>query len=257
MNYKRKEIIGDCTLYLGDCLEVMPTLKPVSHAIFDPPYEDEIHNSIGKVRRNDGVEIIETFGFSSINKIRSSVASQCILLSDGWFIAFCIAEGTKAWEQEIKKNGGKYDTTIAWIKPDAMPRMNGQGPARGFECAVTAWCGVGYRKWNAGGKRGIYTHNVNPPERISKHDGGHPTEKPLPLMMEILKDFTGPNETILDPFMGSGSTGVACVKLGRKFIGIELEERYFNIACERIHEAYRQPDMFIEPMKTPEQEKLI
>ena len=240
----RKEIIGDCTLYLGDCLEVMPELGPVSHVITDPPYEDEIHDSIGNVRRKDGVKMIETLGFKSVNAIRDDIASQSVILSDGWFIAFCIAEGTKPWEQSIKAAGGKYDTTIAWIKPDSMPRMNGQGPARGFECAVTAWCGVGYRKWNAGGKRGIYTHNVNPPQR--RINGGHPTEKPVSLMSEIIKDFTQHGQTILDPFMGSGTTGVACVKLGRKFIGIEISEDYFNIAVKRITDAYRQGDLFIE-----------
>ena len=64
-------------------------------------------------------------------------------------------------------------------------------------------------------------------------------------------------QTILDPFMGSGTTGVACVKLGRKFIGIELDEKYFDIACKRIEEAYRQPDMFIEPPKKIIQETLL
>ncbi len=253
MTYKRKEQIGECTLYLGDCLEIMPTLESVSHAIFDPPYEDEIHDSIGKIRRNDGVKMIKSLGFSSINSIRQDVAKQAIALSQGWLIAFCIAEGTKAWEVEIKKNGGKYDTTICWIKPDAMPRMNGQGSARGFECAVTAWCGTGYRKWNAGGKRGVYTHCVNPSDR----QGEHPTEKPVKLMAEILTDFTNCGETILDPFMGSGTTLVACAKLGRKGIGIEISEKYFDIACRRIKEAYRQPDLFVEPTRKALQESLL
>ena len=76
-------------------------------------------------------------------------------------------------------------------------------------------------------------------------------------MAEILKDFTNPGETILDPFMGSGTTGVACAKMGRKFIGIELDKKYFDIACRRIEEAYKQPDMFIEQPKKPKQEKMI
>lgn len=76
-------------------------------------------------------------------------------------------------------------------------------------------------------------------------------------MAEILKDFTNSGETILDPFMGSGTTGVACVKLGRKFIGIELDEKYFDIACRRIEESYKQPDMFIEPPAKIKQESFI
>jgi DNA modification methylase len=77
---------------------------------------------------------------------------------------------------------------------------------------------------------------------------GHPTQKPLALMKWCLS-FLPDAQTILDPFMGSGTTGVACIKMGRKFIGIELEEKYFDIACKRIEGAYQQPDMFIEKEK--------
>lgn len=71
-------------------------------------------------------------------------------------------------------------------------------------------------------------------------------------MVEPIKVSTLPGATILDPFMGSGTTGVACVKLGRKFIGIEIDEGYFDIACERIRKAYAQPDMFVEQSKASE-----
>ena len=80
----------------------------------------------------------------------------------------------------------------------------------------------------------------------------HPTQKPIELMewcLSLLPDAS----TILDPFMGSGTTGVACVKLGRRFIGIEIEPRYFDIACRRIEEATKQPDLFIEPPREAEQ----
>lgn len=81
--------------------------------------------------------------------------------------------------------------------------------------------------------------------RVVGFEKHHPTTKPLDLMVWCL-EWLGEGKTILDPFMGSGTTGVACAKLGRKFIGIELDERYFDIACRRICEAYAQPDMFIE-----------
>lgn len=254
MTYKRKEIIGDCTLYLGDCLDVMPTLGKVDHIISDPPYEDEIHESNKKNRklRKDKGQEFKKFGFSGINKIRINFTDYC-KISKGWVLLFCLAEGVKPWEECFRACKIKYDTTMAWIKPDAAPRFNGQGPSRGFECIVTGYSGRGFKKWNAGGKRGVYTHLTNQPDRT----GLHPTEKPIPLMREILRDFTNQNETILDPFMGSGTTGVACVKLGRKFIGIELNEKYFDIACKRIEEAYRQPDMFIDPPKKPVQGDLL
>jgi len=132
------------------------------------------------------------------------------------------------------------------VKPDATPQLNGQGPgARGAECFVTAWNGIGHARWNAGGKRGVYTHLTNQKDR----DGRHPTEKPIPLMREILGDFTNPGQTILDPFMGSGTTGVASAKMGRRFIGIEKDKKYFDIACERIERAYSQGDMFAEVVR--------
>ena len=87
-------------------------------------------------------------------------------------------------------------------------------------------------------------------------DKEHPTQKPVALMRWCIEFFPLAG-TILDPFMGSGTTGVACAKLGRKFIGIEIEPKYFDIACKRIEEAYRQPDLFIEPPAKAMQETLL
>lgn len=255
--FMREEIIGDCRLILGDCLEVMEFLDSVDHVITDPPYEDEYQETKAKIKRTDGRKMAgDTFsdalGFLGISTIRGQLCEKVSKINNGWFIGFCIAEGVRPWRDSLQQVGFKYDTALAWIKPDAMPRFNGQGAARGFECAVTSWCGKGHRKWNAGGKRGVYTHCVN-----TDRQGEHPTEKPLPLMVEILKDFTRPGETILDPFMGSGTTGVACVKLQRKFIGIELNEKYFDLSCRRIEEAYKQPDLFIESPVKHIQDKMI
>ena len=178
-----------------------------------------------------------------------TVAQAC----KGWFIAFCTVEGTWEWAQAINASPMKYKRACAWVKPDSTPQLNGQGPAPGYECFVAAWAGAGHARWNAGGKRGVYTHCVNNPER----QGEHPTEKPVSLMAEILADFTNEDQTVLDPFMGSGTTGVAAVRMGRSFIGIERDERYFDIACGRIaaaqsgargftrqHRDERQADIF-------------
>lgn len=236
----REEIIGDCRLILGDCLEVMASLESVDHVISDPPYEDELHKAMGRIRRNDGQQMTEDLGFDGVNLTRFDIASECARLSSGWVILFTLAEGVRAWRDDLQAAKAKWDTTCFWIKPDASPRFNGQGPARGAECFVTCWAGTGYRKWNGGGKRGVYTHCVN-----TGRQGEHPTEKPVPLMLEIVADFTQREQTILDPFCGSGTTGVACVKSGRKFIGIEQNEKWFDLSCRRIEAAYKQPDMFI------------
>lgn len=183
-------------------------------------------------------------GFEGVNADRKAIASACVAASSGWLILFTLAEGVRAWRDDVQAVQAKYDTCLAWIKPDASPRFNGQGAARGFECAVTAWCGPGYRSWNGGGKRGVYTHLVN-----YGRQGEHPTEKPVPLMAEIIADFTMPGQTICDPFMGSGSTGIAAVRHGRKFIGIEQNERWFDLSCRRIVEVLKQGDIFIDPPK--------
>lgn len=254
MTILREERIGNQRLILGDCLAIMPGLGRFGHVICDPPYEDELHSAIGRIRRNDGVAMPSSLGFAGINAIRERVAQAAIAGADGWVILFTLAEGVRAWRDDIQAHGGKYDTCIAWVKPDSTPRMNGQGPARGFECAVTAWAGKGRRRWNAGGKRGVYTHTVNPPDRTGKH----PTEKPWRLMAELLRDFTSPDDTILDPFMGSGTTLVACQKMGRSGTGIEIDPQYFDVACRRVEEAARQPNMFIsEHTAKPSQEALL
>ena len=247
----RVEVIGDATLYLGDSLAILPTLS-VDHIIGDPPYEDELHKAMGRIQRNDGREMVQDLGFDGVNAGRAAIAAASVQASSGWVILFTLAEGVRAWRDDLQSAGAKWDTTCFWIKPDASPRFNGQGPARGAECFVTCWAGTGYRKWNGGGKRGVYTHCVN-----TGRQGEHPTEKPVPLMMDLIADFTQPVQTICDPFMGSGTTGVACAALGRSFVGIEQNERWFDLACRRIEAVHKQPRLFAEPVAKPVQTSLL
>lgn len=247
----RKEIIGDAILYCADFRDVLDDIGQVDHVITDAPYEDELHNAVGKIRRNDGKQMPTEFRFEGVNAGREEYARLLVEKSSGWLLIFTLAEGVRAWRDDIQAAGGKYDTCLAWVKPDASPRFNGQGPARGFECAVTAWCGKGYRSWNAGGKRGVYTHLVNGPTRHGIHD----TEKPLSLMAELVADFTNPGDVIFDPFAGSGTTGVGALAGGRKFIGVEKDERYFNVMCERISEAALHIPLFTETISNKARKK--
>lgn len=243
---KREVVIGDCRLLLGDSLAIMPGIGAVHHVIMDPPYEASLHaskNSLrGPVRADTGPDL-KGLDFAPIDEIREEVVVLGEHLCKGWFIAFCTVEGVAKWADAINESAMKYKRACIWVKPDSTPQLNGQGPAQGAECFVTAWNGKGHAAWNAGGKRGVYTHTVNPPDR----HGGHPTEKPWRLFAELINDFTAPKHIILDPFMGSGTTGVACIRTDRQFIGIEQDEKYFDIACERIAKAAAQPDMFLAP----------
>jgi len=237
--------IGRATLYCGDALQIAPTLGCVDHIFTDPPYEKMTQAAIGSVPKGNlkgaSKRLGRKLGFDPIDEIRGKVV-EIGEQSEGWFIAFCTPEGVGRWADAINESPLKYKRACVWVKPDSTPQFNGQGPAQGYECFVCAWNGSGHARWNAGGKRGVYTHCVNNSER----HGEHPTEKPRRLMAEIIGDFTNDGETILDPFMGSGTTGVAAVQMGRDFIGIEHEPRYFDIACKRIEDAQRQGDLFLE-----------
>lgn len=237
-------IIGRATLYCGDCLDVLPQIDEADQVICDPPYEQlmhDLHASV-KLRRTDGGSERKDLGFAGIDEIRDPFVKEIRRLNKGWLLAFCNVEGVWFWRKCLIDNGLKFKTTCIWVKPDATPKLNGQGPALAYECITTTWCGTGHARWNGGGKRGVFTHPTNNPERT----GLHPTEKPVRLMKELVHLFSNAGQTILDPFMGSGTTGVAAVQMGRNFIGIERDARYFDLACKRLEDAQRQQDLFIE-----------
>lgn len=249
----KTERIGNQTLILGDCLEVMASLDPVDHVICDPPYEAVMQNKWGVLSAQAPSSHVrhEAIGFQAIDDIRGEVTAAVVGLCEGWFIAFCMAEGVRAWRDSIEQSGARYKRALVWVKPDAMPQFNGQGPSVGHEMMVAAWCGKGRSHWNGGGRPGTFTHNKNTP-------GGsvHPTQKPLPLMLELVGLFSSPGEIVLDPFMGSGTTLVACERLGRHGIGIERDPTHFDSACKRVEMAARQADMFIAPTPKPQQEAM-
>ena len=239
----RVERFGSHTLYLGDCREVIPSLGKVDSVITDPPYESHMHDAKGDGRkkiRTDGSKEIEALDFSAIGEIRKQVVPSLSDICEGWLLAFCTPEGVAAWRDAIEDAGAKYKRACIWVKPDSAPQFNGQGPAMGAECFVSAWCASGHSRWNGGGRRNVFTHPCNPSGRTGKH----PTEKPVSLMLELVDLFTFSGDTVLDPFMGSGTTGIACAKAGRHFIGIEEKEKYFDLACRRMESALLQGEMF-------------
>lgn len=248
----RKEVIGDCELYHGSCREILPIIESANHCISDPPYEKEAHRKDRRVMRKDGL-VAGALSFDAMSEdLRQFVCNEVKRITEGWFIAFCQAEAVSYWRDCIEAAGMKYKAPMIWVKPDGMPQFNGQGPGMGYESMTAAWSGKGISKWNGGGRHGVFIVPKGESER-----NVHETQKPIKLMSDLVSLFSNKDETVLDPFMGSASTGVACVKLGRKFIGIELDEKYFDIACRRIEEAYKQPDMFITERVKHIQDKFI
>jgi len=214
----KKVIIGDCELYLGDCRDILPTLGPVDAVVTDPPYGIGASAGTGKYGRLK----IEKDGDL---KWDSAVPDLGFLLS--------LAVPSIVW-------GGNYfelppsRAYLVWDKGNGFK-------GRDFAECEQAWCSF---DMNA------RIFKRDPLAMRDYADKQHPTQKPIALMRWCL-DFLPDAQTILDPFMGSGTTGVAAAQMGRKFIGIEREPKYFEIARRRIEEAYLQGDMFIEqPKKT-------
>lgn len=240
------------TLYNGDCREILPTLGRVDAIISDPPYEAVMQSKWGvlsKQARSSHVRN-KVLGFEAIDDMREDVARLACSICDGWALFFCMAEGVRAWRDAIEAAGVRYKRAMVWVKPDAMPQFNGQGPSVGHEMIVSAWCGSGHSKWNGGGRPGTFTYTKNTIGAV------HPTQKPLPLMAELVRLFSFEGNIVLDPFMGSATTGVAALSQGRSFVGIEQDPKHFSAACRRISEALKQPDMFIERPTPPKQEAL-
>ena len=211
----RKEIIGDATLYLGDCREVLPTLGNVDAVVTDPPY---------------GIDYGNAGGFCA---------------SAGWGAW----KGTAAWDAKRPDKdifdmmlgcsnqqiiwGGNYFTDYL---PPTMQWLIWDKGQRNFSLAD---CEMAWSSQRKAARILTYAR-----AKALKDGKVHPTQKPIDVMKWCL-GFVPKAQTILDPFMGSGTTGIACANLGKFFIGIEREESYFNIACDRIRKAYDQPDMLV------------
>ncbi|WP_165422647.1 DNA-methyltransferase [Rhizobium ruizarguesonis] len=206
-SWKRKEVIGDCTLYLGDCMEVLPTIRSIGAVLTDPPY--------GLGKRMQG-------GTWGAKDEMSGFLEWDLEARQEWIDAIlALKVPTVIW-------GANYFQVPAarcwlfWNKVNAVPTMAD---------AEMAWTNL-----DKPAKR--FNHPVG------RVEFGHPTTKPLPLFQWCLA-MLGGGGVVLDPFLGSGTTAVACAKAGRRCVGIEKNESYFEIACDRIRKVYAQPDMFV------------
>lgn len=228
--------IGDATLYLGDCMDILPTLDKVDAVITDPPYGESTHaNAKSNRGSGSGKKAID---FSSMTSFElDEVLVLCGQLCDRWLVS------TMEWRHIAKfdvhpPNGWELVRFGVWVKTNPMPQISADRPAQGWEGIAYMHSTSGEKKrWNGGGTHGNYIGSL-------VTDGVHPTGKPIPLFSQFVDKFTDRGENILDPFMGSGTTGVAAVQMGRKFIGIEREPKYFEIACKRIEQAYAQQSLF-------------
>jgi DNA modification methylase len=218
MKHVKVETIGNATLYLGDCLEILPTLDKVDAVITDPPYG--IKEARGKNKSRGLLAVSKDYGYSewddkpcSDEQIKAMMrASEIQVIFGGNYFNLPPSSCWLVWD---KQNGNTdfADCELAWTNMDKAVRK-------------IEWM------WHGMLRKGKDT------ERF------HPTQKPIEVMEWCVQQCKNIPQTILDPFMGSGTTGVACMNLGRKFIGIEIEPKYFDIACERIEQSQKQIRMF-------------
>ncbi len=211
--------IGAATLYHGDCLDILPTLGKVDAVVTDPPYG--LQENARRVASREKLAKTTDYGsfdwdakpatFEQITRCRH--AGKEVVIFGGNYFNLPPARCWLVWDKENYGNDFA-DCELAWT--------NIKGSVRLFR-----------HQWN-----GMIRASEN------KHPRVHPTQKPIVLMEWVISQFKCDPQTILDPFMGSGTTGVACMNLGRSFIGIEKERKYFDIACERIEAAQAQGRLF-------------
>lgn len=227
----------------GNCLEVLPQLPDgaVVHTLTDPPYGEHVY---ARTRTNkgsgflaDGVTPITgdhgasrfamaAKAIGSIDEILEVTVAHVVRLTSRWMLVFSCIETAHRWRDGM---GDGYVRTGAWGKTNPMPQVSGDRPGTGFE-PCTIGHGPTRLRWNGGGRSALWLHaNEDPRTRPD-----HPCPKPIALMVDLVTDFTDPGELVLDPFTGSGTTGVACLRLGRRFLGVEKSPKYAALARERL-----------------------
>jgi site-specific DNA-methyltransferase (adenine-specific) len=217
---------GRVTLYRGDCREILPTLGKVDAVVTDPPYGIGRDGQKRTTGGNGGRKEYEFMGWDKtrppkeVFDLMLATSCQQVIWGGNYFADFLPATGK--W--------------LVWDKGQRINQSDG-------ELAYTS----------RDGALRIFTQN-----RVALLVEGavHPTQKPIEIMVWSIQQLGSP-EVICDPFMGSGTTGVAAVKLGLRFIGIELEAKYFDLACHRIERAAKQPDLFVDPAPKPSQEAFL
>ena len=253
-------VIGNATLYLGDCLEILPTLPLVDAVITDPPYSSggmlrgdragastkakyltsdsgnhqALHEFSGDNRDQRGFHFWSALWSSAAMRV-SKLGAVCCFFTD--------------WRQlpistdYMQAGGWVWRGVVPWAKPSYRPQMG----RFGSQCEYLVWGSNGPMpaERDVGCLPGFF-------DKASPKEREHITQKPIELMDEIVR-IVPAGSTVLDPFMGSGTTGVACARMGRAFIGVELTRAHFDIACRRIEQAQAQGRMFAEEERKPQQ----
>lgn len=218
----------------ADCLEVLPCLPDagVAHVITDPPYTQQTSKNARRARRGKTLtECCEPFiTFGGVDGVEGTIAGEAVRVARRWAVIFCALEQLATYKEAA---GDTFLRSTAWLRTNSAPQFTGDRPGQALE-GIAVCHRKGRKRWNRGGD--CWAPVGPTANSLGEKDKGvgHPTPKPIWLMTECLEAFTDPDEIILDPFCGSGTTGVAALRLGRRFIGIEKDAKYAAIARERL-----------------------
>ncbi len=231
---------------LGDCLEGMATLgdASVDHVVCDPPFTQRTsENARGHKNTTLGNYTGDAnrrrIGFDGIDGLEATLVREFLRVSNRWCVVFCAIEQVGAYAAAA---GREWVRGTVWHRTNSAPQFTGDRPGQAVE-AIAIFHRKGRKRWNRGGTSLAYTgptiNSCGDPDRGIDH----PTPKPTWIMESILRDFTDPGDLILDPFAGSGTTGVACKRLGRRFVGWEMNEKYQAAAQRRIDGTHEQLEL--------------
>lgn len=221
-------IIGDATLYLGDCRDILPTLPNVDAVVTDPPYGLEDWNTRGTNAGKGQGRAWKGLGRNGKTEFDGDQCAKWDIAPDAEMMAALMSAGKHKiiWGANyLLDHLPRTKQLFVWNKGIRGMHYN--------DCEVA---------WTSQWREACRVFDIHPSTAGPKQ---HPTQKPLALMKWCVERLPSDTKTILDPFMGSGTTGVAAVEMGKQFIGIEREPNYFDIACKRIEDAQRQGDLFI------------
>jgi site-specific DNA-methyltransferase (adenine-specific) len=233
-------VIGNAELWLGDCRDILPTLGKVDHIITDPPYSERTHSGHDSLKGGDG-SMRADLGYAGLTEqIAGELAELFASVCDGWIVWLTDDQLALPMRRKFEELGRANFPPLPFYQAGRSVRLAGDGPSSWTDWIVVSRTKA-LSKW--GTLRGGYIagEGWNDKERM----GGKPTR----LMQLVVQDYSRPGDLVCDPFMGAGTTGVACAREGRRFIGIEIDPAAFNIACRSIEEAQKQSDLFIEAPK--------
>jgi site-specific DNA-methyltransferase (adenine-specific) len=242
---------GRVKLFNADCRDVLPFVK-ADVVITDPPFSANTHemtrSNSDRAKAHGNRVLSGSFGFNSITEEElRAIMSQLCQVTQGWVVASLDYKHAFAFDREPPR-GLRMLRIGIWLKKNPNPQISGDRPALGWESIAYMHRSDRRPSWNGGGKAANFF-------LASAQNANHPTAKPILMVEELVRLFSDPSESIFDPFAGSGTTGVACVRLGRSFVGVEIDPYYFAIAVRRIQaelESTPLLDLIEDPIHQPE-----